>query len=488
MGIRQKLDNVGARASRFADERQGLVGRIARFGRYEWRLWFHSVRRLRENNAMAMSAALSFRTIFALIPTLVLMVLILQSLGQQERARKYLDDYIVRSGITSIRLEGKGPQQPATGPASAAAESSPASAAAGSATRPATGPAEDVISVQGELDKVVTMVEKKVTFGRLGPIGLVLLIWTALTLMITIERSLNRIFQAPAGRSVGRQALLYWSTMTLGPVAMVAALAAGEMIMAYAKGFLESQPLLSWVLIPLGVLQPIAVGIILFAGAYALIPNTKVKLRAAMAGAVVAFPVWLVAMWGFSLYVTRVVGKDPLYGTLGLLPLFLLWLNTSWLVFILGAEIAHTSDELRRGGMKLDDQDDPRDALVGQWDLLAAALAVAGPFGAGKGPVGEAEVVARLRLRPRNVRILLDDLVERKLLCPVEREEVNAYVPGKPVEKTCVWEVADLADQAAQPQPVKSPTYDKDLADAVSRARQAARAGLGELTLADLLK
>jgi len=487
MGIRRKLGNLRVKALRLADERQGQLGRAARFALRQGRLWSVSFRRLGNNNAMAMSAALSFRTIFAMIPSLVLIILMLRMLGVQETAQQYLQDYIDQSGITAIRIEANQPPPAATGAASRPAVQEAALASVPAET-PATAPSESVVSIETELNKVIQLVETKVTLGRLGPIGVVLLIWTALTLMMTVERSLNRIFHAPAGRSLGRQALLYWSALTLGPIALIAALAAAEVMMSYAQRFVESQAWLSWLLIPLGVLQPIAVGILLFAGAYTLIPNTKVRLRAALAGAVVAFPAWLVAMWGFTLYVTQVVGRDPLYGTLGLLPLFLFWLNASWLTFLFGAEIAHTSDELGQGGALLDD--DPskaQDALVSPWDSLAAALAVAGPYVAGKGPVSEPDIVARMRIRPGNVRILLEDLTQRKLLCAVENAEIDLYVPGRPVERTRVADVIDLAASPAPEARSASRRYEQDISRRIDLARRAAREALGEMTLADLL-
>jgi membrane protein len=482
MGMRQKLRDLRAFVVRLASNPGGELGRGAGLVHYQIKLWTYCLRRLRDNNAMAMSAALSFRTIFAMVPSLVLVILMLSSLGQKERAEKYLHDYISRSGITVIKMKA----EPAAAPAED--ETAPAQAAT-TASAPASAPAGDVLSVEGKLNEVIKLVEEKVTLGRLGPIGLALLIWTALTLMTTVERSLNRIFRAPGGRSVGRRTLLYWSALTLGPIALIAALAAAEYVSRYANQLIGGYYWLKWLLIPLGLLQPIVVGIILFAGAYALIPNTKVKLRAALTGAVVAFPGWLVAMWGFGLYVTHVVGRDPLYGTLGLLPLFLFWLNTSWLVFLFGAEIAHTSGELAQSGMQLDDeQSDPRDAMVSPWDMLAAALAVAGPYAAGQGPVSQSDIVARLRIKPRSVRLLLEDLVERKLICPVEQADTDGYVPGRPIEQIRVEDVIELADPRDEAQAIKARPYEKDLAKAINQARQTARKALGETTLADLLK
>ena len=480
MGIRQRFHNLAAWVKKALTDPAAELGRSARFVQHQAKLWTHCMRRLRDNNAMAMSAALSFRTIFAMVPTLVLIILMLQALGVQDKAKEYLRDYIDKSGITVIKFQAKPNVYPQTQPTSEPVEVTASAPAA---------PVEDTISVEGQLNSVIGTVEKKVTLGRLGPIGVALLIWTALTLMTTIERSLNRVFRAPANRPLGRRVLLYWSALTLGPILLIAALAVGEFLIRYANDFFGEYALLKWLIKSLGVLQPAVVGILLFAGAYALIPNTKVKFRAALTGAVVAFPTWLVAIWGFSLYVTNIVGKDPLYGTLGLLPLFLFWLNISWLTFLFGSELAHTSSELAGAGWQLDDEKaDPRDALVSPWDMLATAVAVAKPYSHGRGPVSQADVVTRLRIKPASARILLDDLIERKIICCVEQAETDAYVPQRPVEDIRVEDVIDLADPSDEVKALKARPYERDIARAINQARSTARQGLKEATLADLLK
>jgi len=486
MGIRQKLRDVRTFLARLASDPGGELGKGAGFVQYQIKLWTYCLRRLRNNNAMAMSAALSFRTIFAMVPSLVLVILMLQTLGVQKQAEEYLHNYINSSGITAIRINVNpdDPNQNEEEPSTATAATSPATTASG----PADDQTENVLSVEGKLNEVIDTVKEKVTLGRLGPIGVALLIWTALTLMTTVERSLNRIFRAPGGRSIGRRTLLYWSALTLGPIALIAALGAADYVSSYANEFLGGHYWLKWLLIPLGMLQPIIVGILLFAGAYTLIPNTKVKLRAAFTGAIVAFPAWLVAMWGFSLYVTQVVGRDPLYGSLGLLPLFLFWLNTSWLVFLFGAEISHTAGELGSGTMQLDEETIAQDAMVSQWDMLAAALAVAGPYANGQGPTSRSDIAARLRIRPQSVQVLLESLVARKLICPVEGPDTDAFVPGRPAGDIRVEDVIELADPPDEAQALKDRPYDNDLAQAVNKARFIAREALADTTLADLLK
>ena len=192
---------IRAHAERLATAPRDELGRWARFVQFHLELWRFCGRRLWEHNVMAMSAALSFRTIFALIPTLVLVVLILKSLGVLADGKQSLRSVLANSGFSQITVVQEAP-----------------STQAAAASKPSRE-----INVAEEIERLVTRVETKLSLRRIGPVGVVLLIWTAITLLTTIERSLNRIFGAQRARSLARRLLLYWSVITLGPLLWIAA-------------------------------------------------------------------------------------------------------------------------------------------------------------------------------------------------------------------------------------------------------------------------
>ena len=132
----------------------------AKFVRFQIRLWRFCARRLWENNVMAMSAALSFRTIFALIPILVLGFLLMKSFGALEASEQRLHEFLVSSGLEQIAIGQEVAEMPEKEGASLS-----------------TSPAETkVINVVDEIEKLVTRIESKLTVGRLGPVGAALLI------------------------------------------------------------------------------------------------------------------------------------------------------------------------------------------------------------------------------------------------------------------------------------------------------------------------
>ena len=457
------------------DSLKSVLGRLIQHGqawvspgggpRKVWHFIGWCMRRLSRMNAMAMSSALSFRTIFALVPTIVLAVVALKTFGAFDRGRQSLRKILDSSGFTNIVLPES---QPATAPASG-----PASAPA---TQPATQPGR-VLNVADEIEAVVGRVEAKLTFGTLGPVGMAVLIWTALTLLTTMERSLNRIFGAPRSRGLGRRTMLYWSAMTLGPLAAGLATLASEKALA----FMERSGGLSWILAGVGWLQPILVGVVLLTACYTLMPNTRVSLRAALGGAVVAYTVWLVAKWGFGIYVQELVAKGNVYGSIGLLPLFLLWLNLSWYLFLFGAEIAHTAETLDEAVAET--RADP--FYAGPWDLLAAAVAVAERFADDAGPATAADVAAGLRLSKESAGTLLDRLAAGEVVCRVEDTRRPAFLPRTRPDKLPVTEVLGLTGRN---RPSSDPgRFGTGVAHAVRRAQAAAVESLRDMTLADLL-
>ena len=433
------------------------LGSWARFVRFQVRLWTFCARRLRKNNALAMSSALSFRTILAMVPAIVLGVVVLKSFGALGDTRQALRNGLRRSGLAKIAV------------VVAPRESGPAG------TQPSSRPGQTV-SVADEIERVVTHVEAQLTFGRLGPVGVALLIWSALTLLTTMERSLNRIFGAPRSRGIARRVMLYWSAMTLGPVAWFLA--------NYAAGltapWFASSGRWGWVLAAVGWAQPVLVGIVLLVALYVLMPNTKVSVRSALGGAMVALPLWLLAKWGFGVYVRELVGTGNLYGSLGLLPLFLLWLNLSWYLFLFGAQIAHTAanlDDLTRA-------ERAERTGFGPWELLGAALAVARAFTSGVS-AGVEHVAGALGVSRASARALLDRLAAEGVLCPTRQKRQTVYVPSRDLARLRVAEVMEFAASTDEHHPAAPPAGELDRL--VGRVRHMAGRALADMTLADLL-
>ncbi len=437
--------NLHERIDNLLEEPRHQLSRGARFLRTQVELWRFCARRLHENNLGAMSAALSFRTIFALIPTLVLTFLVLKSMGIIEDGKRALREVLDTSGFAQVvAVETVNPE--------------------GEDETAATEPR--VVTAADQIERLVDDVERQLTFARIGPIGALVMIWTAMTLLTTLESSLNRIFGAPRSRALTHRVIMFWSALTLGPVLIMAAVFAGGSAIHLA----ETLPGIGWLVKAVGWLTPAVVGVLVVAAGYKLIPNTHVRFRAAIGGAIVAVPAWMVARWAFAIYVERFVVEGNLYGVLGLLPLFLIWLNVSWSIFLFGAELAHTATSLRQ----LRRGENAENLILGPSDWLAVATAIARRFLAGEAPPGRADLVEETGLPPEAVQRMLDPLLEAGLITATASEP-SGYLLPRPAEQIPLVAILDLADPR---QPVG--------ADASGAPLGGIRADLANRTLADL--
>jgi membrane protein len=179
--------------------------------------------------------------------------------------------------------------------------------------------------------------------GRLTAIGLIFLFLSALLLLATIEDAFNDIFRVRSGRSFLQRIVVYWAMITLGPLFMVASLSVTSyllslpIISATAVGASFDQ-LLLWALPPLFEL-------LAFLLMYSVIPNRPIKASHAVIGALVATLLFEVAKRGFVVYMGNVTTYQVLYGALGVIPVFLIWLYISWLVTLFGGFVtAELSD------------------------------------------------------------------------------------------------------------------------------------------------
>ncbi len=172
--------------------------------------------------------------------------------------------------------------------------------------------------------------------GRLGLVGALMLVATALLMMAAVDGTLNRIWRVRTRAGLWQRLAAWWTVLTLGPVLLGSAIALATYAAARLPGSVagaEPQRLL------LGLLA-----LMLEAGAcallYALVPRRPVPVRHALAGAAVAAVLLELARRGFGAYVASVETYRTLYGPLAALPLLLIWVQVSWMVVLYGAEVS----------------------------------------------------------------------------------------------------------------------------------------------------
>lgn len=174
--------------------------------------------------------------------------------------------------------------------------------------------------------------------GRLTAVGLALLAATALSLMLTIERTFNTIWRVNTPRPFARQMLTYWAILTLGPLLLGGGLSGLARLMR-ASGLGSQAPLIS------GLLQwltSLLLTTLILAILYSLTPNRHVPRRHALMGAGCAALLLELTQAGFALYLDLAKSYQLVYGAFAAFPILLIWLQLIWLVVLFGAVLTAT--------------------------------------------------------------------------------------------------------------------------------------------------
>ncbi len=183
--------------------------------------------------------------------------------------------------------------------------------------------------------------------SKLGAVGLLALLGTALALVFTIDRTLNNIWRVRISRPFAQRVLIYWAAITLGPVLLAMSLSMTSYAISLSKGLVGAMP--GGVSLLLEVLQFALMG----AGMAALfryVPNTHVRWgHAWMGGLFVAAGIEL-SKKGLALYVSSVPTYSAVYGAFATLPILLVWIYVVWVIVLLGAALTAYLPSLLAGG------------------------------------------------------------------------------------------------------------------------------------------
>ncbi len=177
--------------------------------------------------------------------------------------------------------------------------------------------------------------------GVLGAVGLVMLLYTVLSLIKKIEEALNSIWYAPGPRSLARRFSNYLSALFLGPIVvmMAVSLTAATSSLGVVQTLADIEPFGSLILIltKLAPLFTIVMGFFFF---YLLMPNAQVKISSALIGASVSGLAWQVMSLAFARFVVSSTQYDAVYSGFAVGIVLLIWLYMNWLILLLGSSIA----------------------------------------------------------------------------------------------------------------------------------------------------
>jgi len=401
------------------------LGKASRFVVFQIKLWSHCARLLRKNRAGQQAAALSYHTIFGIVPLAIVMLLIFQSfpaysdIGEKVKGLAYEQLHLSTIEITPDK------QAP-----------------------------EETIKLTEYIDEIVGKFFTGVSKGSVTLISGLLVIWAALALLLTIERAFNNIWHVSRGRSFLHRIINYWALLTLGPLL----LGVGIYVTTQYSAVGQIQQKVLSNMTP-AVLSYI-ISVVAFFLLYFVLPNTKVQAKAAIWAAAVAALVWTLAKWLFAMYVTGVIPYSKVYGVMGLIPLSVFWVFITWLIVLFGLQLAFTTQHLK----SLDAAEIAAAKRTEEYfianDLTAINIVreIAKAFEENNAPV-EAEVVyTKLNIPAEFGDRILNHLVNSELIAKTSEPKVG-FIPAKDPENIRLSDIAAVIAAAgfAQSPPDQPP-------------------------------
>ena len=460
--FRKLLQDARALLDESALRSQTELSKLSKFAHFCVMVW----RSFNRNRCPIRAAALAYLSLLGLVPMLAVVVSITSSFLKKEGERQ-IDDFIVRSVLSvmpravqqtnELKSEiqsNAGQRSETTNEVGRRVESNslpaPTVAAPEGADRSkdlsSVFQDEQVVEARKSFSRYIHQFIRNTRSGTLGATGSVALIFVAIGLLTRIEDTFNDIWGVARGRNWFTRIVLYWGVIALLPVLLATALGlASGPYLEGTKKFLTAMPFLGSLTFQV---LPVVVLCLTLALFYMLMPNTKVQWWAALPGGLIAGILWHLLNLFSVMYVSRVVSNNKIYGSLGLIPVFMMGLYTVWLILLFGAQVAYAFQN-RRSYLE-EKQIENINQRGREFVALRLMTCVGQRFVMGATPPQVMEMGERLCVPTRLVQQIMQTLTAARLVVEAAGNE-PAYLPARPLETITCHDIL-LAMRASQGQ------------------------------------
>jgi len=321
--------------------------------------------------------------------------------------------------------------------------------------------------------------------GVLGSVGLALLLYTVISLLQKVEQAFNKTWRVTRLRSFTHRFSHYLSVLLVGPVLIFAAFGLTTSLgtSEIAKTLTAFEPL-GHLTAQAGRLIPYLLVCAAFAFVYRFVPNTQVRLRSAIIGALAAGALWQLAGWLFAMFIAGATQLAAVYSGFAILILFMIWIYIGWLILLLGARIAfyHQHPEYLLGTAEA--------PSMSPWLMQRLALTIGARIAArhqsGASPLSGAALAEEIGVSEEPVQAILDRLEAADLLIRSAEEPPRFLLSRSPRSIP----LADLIDwlhrDGEDPAALKALGLEPALAGLLAELDRARTASLAGRSLADL--
>lgn len=284
-------------------------------------------------------------------------------------------------------------------------------------------------------------------------IGLVLLLWTVMRLLSNIELSFNDIWQIKKSRAMSRKMSDYISLVLIGPILIAASFSINIFLKQQVESSAETFPLIGYIgPILAGLLKiiPFVFVWLVFMLVYIIMPNTRVKASSALVGGIVGGTFFQLFQLVYINFQSQLFNYGEVYGSFAVLPLFLVWMQISWLIVLFGAEIAFANQNVEH--YEAESESYHISNHIKSSVTLLIVKQIAANFKESLPALTSEDIADKLDLPVRLVRDIIYELVEVGILSEMVTKSVkqNAYQPATDTDKLTVSFVLTALDKRGQ--------------------------------------
>ncbi|OPY77536.1 MAG: hypothetical protein A4E64_01079 [Syntrophorhabdus sp. PtaU1.Bin058] len=286
---------------------------------------------------------------------------------------------------------------------------------------------------------------KQARGGIIAGVGIALLFWTVISILGKIEDSFNAVWGVTKSRTILRKFTDYMAILILAPV-LFAIASSLTVLVAGKVGLIVQEftvlgvfsPLISFML----KFLPYVSLWLLLTVLYVIVPNTRVPLKPAIIGGVVAGTLVQIAQWLYITFQIGVSSHGAIYGSLAALPLLFGWLQTSWMIVLFGLEIAYAHEHSETYGLQPGYAD--VSASSKKVMMLSIFNLIGQRFSTGEKPFSAGEMAKELKIPLALVRELLGNMTRANLIVEVVDDNQNnggCFQPARSTEELTMQDV-----------------------------------------------
>ncbi|MDI9339625.1 MAG: YihY/virulence factor BrkB family protein [Sediminibacterium sp.] len=277
--------------------------------------------------------------------------------------------------------------------------------------------------------------------GIIAGFGVVLLLWSVMNLLVSIENSFNEIWEVKRGRSWTRKFTDYITIMVVSPFFLIIS---GSLTVAIQA---KLGNIVYFNFIGTFLLKMIAWALLagVFTFLYMVLPNLRVQFKSAAVAAIIATVLFHLLQWAYIKFQIGANRMNAIYGGFAALPLFLIWVQYSWYIVLFGAELAFANQNVEHYEM----ENDIKNLSHRYKKVIALRIAnlVAKRFYDGQPALTVSQIAKELDLTSRLARIIINDFVETGIFVEVRGEKETLYQPGITESKFTVRYVLEHLDR-----------------------------------------